>query len=248
MKKFERFLHVLALLFTALAGNVSGAERVAPGAPAGPAAAMPVPASAVVPPPVATIDAVARLSSVLDGLDTLEARFTQTIQDGRGTLLRESTGALWAARPDRFRWEIDTPFAELLVGDGETLWLWDPDLEQVTVRPYDERLRGTPARLLSGRAADLVESFEVDMLRADGGRDVFELRPRAGDGLFERLEMVFEGGAPRALVIHDSLGQRTEVRFEDVIVGGVVDPARFAFEIPEGADVLREEAEDAAGD
>ena len=108
-----------------------------------------------------------------------------------------------------------------------------------------------PARLLSGGASELVENFEVELIRAGGDREVFELRPRAGDGLFDRLEMVFTDGTPQALVIHDSLGQRTEVRFEDVVVGGAVDPARFAFEVPDGADVLREEAEgatDAPGD
>lgn len=248
MRSVKLALSCVLLLSVCPAQSEEGAALEAP---LPPAAAMPLPEGAEVPPPVAAQDPVARLSARLDALETLEAHFTQTIRDGRGTLLRESSGALWAARPDRFRWEIATPFAEVLIGDGEMLWLWDPDLEQVTVRPYDERLRGTPARLLSGSAAELVESFEVDLLRAERGREVFELRPRTGDGLFDRLEMVFADDGPRALVIHDSLGQRTEVVFDEVIVGAPVDATRFAFEIPAGADVLREEAEgvtDAPGD
>ena len=193
-------------------------------------------------------DAVARLTRALEGLGVLEARFTQTVEDSRGTVLRTATGALWASRPDRFRWEMESPFAEVLVGDGELLYLWDPDLEQVTIRPYDERLRGTPARLLSGSAEDLVDTFEVRMVRGDATRELFELRPRTGDGLFERLDIAFTDGLPRSLVILDSLGQRTGVLLEEVRVGGVVEEGRFAFEIPPGADVLREEAEGSPGD
>jgi outer membrane lipoprotein carrier protein len=187
-------------------------------------------------------DAAAELSARLDALDAFHARFEQQLLDARGNLLRTSRGELWASRPDRFRWEISEPFPEVLIGDGETLWLWDPDLEQVTIRPYDERLRGTPALLLSGDAAELVADFEVEQLPAEEGRSRFRLRPRQEDSLFERLEMSFEAGAPSALVIHDGLGQRTRVRFETMDLDPEPDPDRFRFEIPEGADVLREDA------
>ena len=101
------------------------------------------------------------LMQALEGFETLQARFRQRVEDRRGTLLREATGSLEASRPERFRWEVETPFAELLIGDGRTLWLWDPDLEQLTIRPYDDRLSQTPARLLSGNAADVVNSFDI---------------------------------------------------------------------------------------
>jgi outer membrane lipoprotein carrier protein len=187
-------------------------------------------------------DAAAELSVRLEALDAFHAQFEQQLLDARGNLLRTSRGELRARRPDRFRWEIIEPFPEVLIGDGETLWLWDPDLEQVTIRPYDERLRGTPALLLSGDPADLVADFEVERLPREGERTRFRLRPRAEDSLFESLEMVFEAGEPRGLVIHDGLGQRTRVRFENIDLDPQPDPDRFRFDIPEGADVLREEA------
>lgn len=192
------------------------------------------------------VSAEASLSARLEGLLRFHASFDQRLYDGRGMVLRRTRGELWAQRPDRFRWEVSAPFAEVLVGDGSMLWLWDPDLEQVTVRPYDDRLKGTPALLLSGRASELVESFVVDRIRDDGEDAVYQLTPRSEDSLFERLEMSFAGNLPRALVIHDGLGQRTEVRFEAAETTFPDDPERFSFEIPDGVDVLRETAESAA--
>lgn len=192
--------------------------------------------------------AAERLADYMADLDRLTAAFDQRLVDGRGIELRRTRGRLWAERPDRFRWEVEAPFAELLIGDGETLWLWDPDLEQVTVRPYDDRLQATPARLLSGAVDELLEAFDVDHLAADSGRDRFTLWPRTGDALFERLEFIFEDGRPRHLVIHDGLGQRTEVQLLDVQTQFDADDDRFSFEIPEGADVLYEEAEPSGDD
>ncbi len=192
--------------------------------------------------------AAERLAEHMADLEQLTAGFDQRLVDGRGIELRRTRGRLWAERPDRFRWEVEAPFAELLIGDGETLWLWDPDLEQVTVRPYDDRLQATPARLLSGAVEDLLEAFDVDHLAADAGRDRFTLWPRAGDALFERLEFIFEDGRPSHLVIHDGLGQRTEVQLLDVQTQFDADADRFRFEIPEGADVLYEEAEHSGDD
>jgi len=186
--------------------------------------------------------AAVALTQALESFDTLQARFLQRVEDSRGTLLREATGSLEASRPERFRWEVETPFAELLIGDGRTLWLWDPDLEQVTIRPYDERLAETPARLLSGSADELVRNFDITARTRTEQRSVYELRPLAGEGLFERLEIIFSGEIPRALIVYDSLGQRTEVLFADVEVDVALPDARFTFEIPEGADVLREDA------
>ena len=194
------------------------------------------------------LTAAEHLAARMAELEQLEAGFSQRLIDGRGMELRRTQGRLWAERPDRFRWEVEAPFAEVLIGDGETLWLWDPDLEQVTVRPYDERLQATPARLLSGAVDDLLEAFDVDRLAGSDGAERFTLWPRAGDALFERLEFMFESGQPRFLVIHDSLGQRTDVELLDVRTAFADDPARFHLDIPEGADVIYETSESAGND
>lgn len=194
------------------------------------------------------LSAAEHLAARMGELNQLEARFSQRLVDGRGMELRRTRGRLWAERPDRFRWEVESPFAEVLIGDGETLWLWDPDLEQVTVRPYDERLQATPARLLSGAVDELLEAFDIDRLAGSDGAERYTLWPRATDALFERLEFMFEAGRPRLLVIHDSLGQRTDVELLDVRSTFAPDEARFRFDIPAGADVIRETAERSGDD
>lgn len=194
------------------------------------------------------LTAAEHLASRMAELEQLEADFSQRLIDGRGIELRQTRGKLWAERPDRFRWEVEAPFAELLIGDGETLWLWDPDLEQVTIRPYDERLQATPARLLSGAVEDLLEAFDVDRLAGSDGGERFTLWPREEDALFERLEFIFENDRPRFLVIHDALGQRTDVELIELRTRFDDDPERFSFEIPEGADVIREASESTVDD
>ena len=193
----------------------------------------------------------ARLRTLLNGFDALYADVIQRSVDGRGVALRESRGRLWVARPNRFRWEVDTPFAEVLVGDGELIHLWDPDLEQVTIRPYDERLAGTPARLLTGSLDELLAAHDVarrgEAGLADDGRERFALIARDDDALFERMELLFVDGSPRMLSVSDRLGQRTEVLLQGVRTDVDHDADRFRFEVPAGADVIREAAVAAPG-
>lgn len=194
------------------------------------------------------LTAAEHLAERMADLEQLEADFSQRLIDGRGMELRQTRGRLWAERPDRFRWEVASPFAEVLIGDGETLWLWDPDLQQVTIRPYDERLQATPARLLSGAVEELLDAFDVDRLAGSDGAERFTLWPRQEDALFERLEFHFEDDRPRLLVIHDALGQRTDVELMNVRTRFEEDPERFRFVIPEGADVIRETPQTSADD
>lgn len=185
----------------------------------------------------------AELGEQLDGLAQLHAEFEQIRYDEQGNRLQRSRGEFWAQRPDRFRWHVDAPFEELLVGDGESLWLWDPDLEQVTVRPYDRRLQSTPASLLSGSVDRLLETFTVEHRERDDELH-FVLRPVDDKALFDRLELIFRDALPRWLIIHDSMGQVTEVMLSNVQTEFAEDPERFRFQAPEGADVFHEGAHD----
>lgn len=191
-------------------------------------------------------DSAELLAQHLDALTQLHAQFDQRRYDGRGMEMQRSQGRFWAERPDRFRWEVSAPFEEILIGDGETIWLWDPDLDQVTVRPYDERLRSTPASLLSGAVEDLLEDFSVQHSVEDG-LIRFRLQPRARDALFEELEMIFDDGNLRWLVIHDGMGQYTEITLTEVRSEFEQNLERFRFVIPEGVDVLHEAGHPGAG-
>ena len=172
-----------------------------------------------------------------DGVDTLRARFTQRVYDSGGILLRETRGELAIARPDRFRLEYTAPYRQLYVADGERLWAYDEDLEQVTVHPQADRLRESPALILADPAR-LTRAYTVRALPGEGGLRRFELTPRGGSGDVEKIILAFDEHLLRAMEIHDSFGQRTLLRFERLQINPLLDDRQFTFTPPPGVDVI----------
>jgi outer membrane lipoprotein carrier protein len=182
---------------------------------------------------------VQRLTHLLDQAQTISARFSQLTLDGSGTQLQETSGQLALKRPGLFRWHTDAPMEQLLVSNGEKVWLYDPDLEQVTIQTLDQRLTHTPALLLSGDISKISESFEIT--HKEGGDVVdFILKPKAKDSLFDSLRLSFRGGVVNDMQLIDSVGQRTNILFLGVKMNESLDPGLFSFDIPEGADVIQE--------
>lgn len=180
------------------------------------------------------------LSQWLRGWSSLRADFQQHLHDTHGALLRRSSGRLWVQRPGRLRWEIFAPFAELLTGDGTTLWLWDPDLQQVSIRPYDQRLTQTPAQLLLGaRVEDLQDDYHI-AVEHEQTLSHYRMRPAEADGLLRELQLMLHGNRLHSLVVLDSIGQRTLISFQAVEYDLPMAQDLFRFQIPEGADVLTE--------
>ncbi|CEP37020.1 MULTISPECIES: outer membrane lipoprotein chaperone LolA [Halomonadaceae] len=185
-------------------------------------------------------DAAERLTERLDPLERYQADFEQQILDGSGERMQSARGQMWLSRPGMLRWEVEAPYSQTVVSDGEDVYMYDPDLEQVTVQEMDDRVTHTPALLLSGSVDDLAESYEV-FYEQDEGDDVFTLVPISADTLFEELSMVFEGEELSELWMMDSTGQRTSITFSNITLNGDIAPDMFDFEIPEGTDVIREE-------
>lgn len=190
--------------------------------------------------PVLADDAAERLTERLDPLESYQASFEQQILDGSGDRLQSARGEMWLSRPGLLRWEVDAPYSQIVVSDGDDVYLYDPDLEQVTIQAMDDRVTHTPALLLSGSANDLTESYEVFYEQNDGD-DVFTLVPISADTLFEELSMVFDADTLTELWMMDSTGQRTSITFSDITNNGNIDRSQFDFDIPEGTDVIREE-------
>ncbi|MDC8802504.1 outer membrane lipoprotein chaperone LolA [Halomonas pacifica] len=184
-------------------------------------------------------EAAERLNQLLEPVHTYRANFEQQILDGSGQRLQQAEGRMWLSRPGKFRWEVDAPYAQVVVSDGEEVYLHDPDLEQVTVQALDTRVTHTPALLLSGRVADLTEAYAVSR-RQQGTAETFTLTPRSADTLFEELALTFYGEQLGVLQMADSTGQRTAIYFSDVAVNPSLPDERFTFVIPEGADVIRD--------
>ncbi|MGO2149541.1 outer membrane lipoprotein chaperone LolA [Halomonas sp.] len=185
-------------------------------------------------------DAAERLTERLEPLESYQATFEQQILDGSGQRLQSARGEMWLSRPGMLRWEVEAPYTQVVVSDGNDVYLYDPDLEQVTVQPMDDRVTHTPALLLSGSINDLTASYDV-VYEQESGEDVFTLIPNSADTLFEELSMVFDNDMLTELWMMDSTGQKTLIRFSDITQNGSIDRGLFNFEIPEGTDVIREE-------
>jgi outer membrane lipoprotein carrier protein len=182
---------------------------------------------------------IQRLTQLLDQAQTLTARFSQLTLDGSGTQLQETSGEMALKRPGLFRWHTDAPLEQLLVSNGEMVWLYDPDLEQVTIRSLDQRLTHTPALLLSGDISKIGENFEITHKEAGGVVD-FILKPKAKDTLFDNLRLSFRNGVVNDMQLIDGVGQRTNILFFGVKMNQSIDTAQFNFKVPEGTDVIQE--------
>ncbi len=189
---------------------------------------------------VAEVDAGYRqVDRFMQGLTGLDAAFKQVLRDSRGQIAEQSAGRLQILRPDRFRWEYATPHAQLIVSDGKRLWLYDPDLEQVTVRALDKTLAGTPAMLLSG-SGDLRSGFDVERVERREGVFWVVLVPKRTDTDFRRMRLGFRGDALGFMELEDKLNQTTVLEFTGLKRNPLLTADQFTFTPPAGADVIGE--------
>lgn len=183
--------------------------------------------------------ATERLIERLNPLENYHATFEQRILDSGGERLQEAYGEMWLSRPGLLRWEVEAPYAQTVVSDGEDVYLYDPDLEQVTVQGVDNRVTHTPAMLLSGNVDDLAKNYDV-FYEEENEDDVFTMVPNSTDTLFEELSLTFNGETLIELWMTDSTGQRTAIAFSDISQNDAIDEQRFIFDIPDNVDVIRE--------
>jgi outer membrane lipoprotein carrier protein len=181
-----------------------------------------------------------------DSLDTLKgfvrdvksgrASFTQVVTAPGGAKKKSSSGTFEFERPNRFRFDYTKPYEQAIVADGTKVWLYDTDLNQVTVRPMDQALGATPAAVLAGGA--LEQDFTLKAEPDEGGLQWVQAVPRAKEGSFQSLRVGFRGRELAAMEILDAFGQRSRLDFTRVESNVRIDAARFSFTPPAGADVL----------
>lgn len=195
----------------------------------------------------AAADDATSLQKILQPLESLQGTFSQNQYDTDGELLQQSEGTFALQRPGKFSWHTALPFEQQLVSNGQRLWLYDPDLEQVSIQTVDESVQQTPALILSGNAEQLSANFQIvenaESLDTKGNTQnrEFLLLPRQTDPVFERLILVFKGGVLSDLNVHDSLGQLTQFKLTNVIANAKIAAAQFEFEIPAGTEVISNE-------
>ncbi len=191
-------------------------------------------------------DGLSALENFLRTVRSGRADFTQSVttpaREGQSPRVRQSSGRFEFQRPDRFRFAYQKPFVQTLVADGRTLWLHDPDLNQVTARPQVLALASTPVALIAS-APDLVALRQAFELSAAPDRDGLQwvlAVPRQRDGALREVRVGLRGNELAALDIVDGLGQRSQIRFTQVETNIALPGDAFQFRPPAGADVIRQ--------
>jgi outer membrane lipoprotein carrier protein len=182
--------------------------------------------------------ALQTLRRFVRGVHAATAHFVQTVIAPQTGKARVSSGRLAFMRPDRFRFDYERPFAQVLVGDGKQIWTYDADLNQVSVRPMGRALAATPAALVTGE--DLDKDFTLRALAPHEGLQWIEAIPRSKDGQFQSIRLAFRDGQPARLEVLDSFGQTTTLELSDFHASTSLPAATFEFKPPAGADVIRQ--------
>ncbi len=186
---------------------------------------------------VANAGGVERLHAFIASAKTAEADFTQSVADKSGRVTQEASGRMAFARPGKFRWDYSKPYEQVIVGDGTRLWLYDADLDQVTVKPLGDVIAGTPAALLAGDNA-IEKYFTLKDAGEGGGLEWLEATPRNRDTTFARIRMGFRGDDLAQMELFDFFGQRTTLKLTRFARNPSIAPSRFRFTPPNGADVI----------
>lgn len=184
-------------------------------------------------------DGIAQLRQFVATVRAAEGDFEQTVSAKSGRRPQQSAGRFAFARPGRFSWEYRTPYPQLLVGDGERMWVWDRDLNQVTVRQIGDALGATPAAILFG-SGDLEQRFILTEAGSSEGLNWVEARPRQAESGFESLRIALQDGQIRRMEMRDAFGQLTLLTFTRLQANPAPDLQRFRFTPPPGADVIGE--------
>ncbi|MFN3812495.1 MAG: outer membrane lipoprotein chaperone LolA [Roseateles asaccharophilus] len=183
-------------------------------------------------------DAVQTLKDFGREVKSGKAEFTQTVSSPDGQRKKSSSGSFEFQRPNQFRFAYTKPFEQLIVGDGQKVWIYDPDLKQASARRMSAALGATPAALLAG--ANLEKDFELKALPAAQGLDWVQAQPRQADAGLQSLKVGFKGRELAAIEVVDGFGQRSLLQFSAVQTNAPVAAERFRFVLPPGADLIEQ--------
>lgn len=183
----------------------------------------------------------ANLASLLNSVTTMRADFTQTIFDNRGKAVQKSYGRMALQRPGRFRWEVTKPIPQLIIANATRLWIYDADLEQVTIRPLKTTAGEAPALLLSHSNTTLDKDFSVTEIpnKADGWR-WFTLVPQHTDEMFTSIKIGFKNNQISEMRLQDNLGHTTGIQYKNIATNASLPASLFTFTPPPHTDVIDE--------
>ena len=186
--------------------------------------------------------AIDKLHRFLESTRTVRADFSQIVVAKNGRKPQQSSGVMLLSRPGKFRWQIEKPYSQLLLGDGEKVWIYDPDLRQVTVKKVGAALGGSPAALLAGDSSldknSLDKNFTLSEAGEREGIEWLEAIPKSTDSGFEKIRLGFVGADLKSMELFDNFGQTTTLLFFRFERNPALAPTLFRFVPPAGADVI----------
>ena len=172
------------------------------------------------------------LTNFLDKLDSLQSDFTQTLINEKGQALEKTSGVLYMKQPGKFYWAYQQPYSQKIISDGSTLWIYDEDLEQVTIRTMGDSIDQTPAGIILGDS-DLNKHFvQVEMGKIEGF-DWVELTPRDPETQYRLIKLGFDQDNLGMMIIEDNLGQTTRIDFQSINRNVELDNSLFSLTLPE---------------
>lgn len=179
--------------------------------------------------------AAENLILIFNKTNTIQSKFKQEVKDGSEQIISTSIGTMIIQRPNRFRWETNTPMRQLAIADGQQIWVYQPDLEQVTISPMSHEIGQTPLAILSGSTASLEQNFTIQQ------KDLHEfiLTARKNAVPFHTVILIFDAEQRLTqMQLKDELGQTTVLYFIDFRLNPVIAKNSFTFVIPKGIDVI----------
>ena len=182
--------------------------------------------------------ASAALQTKLNSLHTMIANFSQVVKTKRREISR-SSGTMALERPGRFRWQTKEPMEQVVVADGKKVWIYDVDLDQVSVKKQEKSVGGTAALFLSGYDDTVARDFNVTM-GTKGDEAAFDLTSKSANANFQRVQLVFNGPALTGIVMFDQLGQVTDVKLQNAKLNQKLAASLFQFKTPKGVDVVEQ--------
>lgn len=183
-------------------------------------------------------DAVDALKDFVRDVKSGRAQFTQTVTSPDGARKKTSGGSFEFARPNRFRFSYTQPYEQLIVGDGQKVWIFDADLNQASSRKFSQALGNTPAALLAG--GTLEKDFDLNPEPSKDGLDWVLATPKTKDSSFQSMRVGFKGKDLSTVDILDSFGQRSVLQFKGFVANPSLASDRFQFKTPPGADVIEQ--------
>lgn len=184
-------------------------------------------------------DSAQTLSRLLDTTESMQASFKESVMNKKGRAISQAEGKMSLKRPGKFRWEVTAPNAQLIVTNGKKLWVYDRDLEQVTVHSLANDSSEAPAFLLSHSGTSVTDKFQVK-IKQDAGLQWFLLTPKDSNSMFTLIELGFANQEIKKMQLRDHLGNVTEIDFSRINLNENLADNLFLFTAPKGVDVLDE--------